>query len=335
MSGLDFLFEGKPPPSVTTYGSSTTGMPRWMSDYTQGLITRANAIAAEPYQAYQGPRQAGLNEDQNRAFDITRSATGMYTPWINNAQQNAQGALGAAQPYMNAAARTYPQAASEYMDPYQENVINRAATLTNRTLNEKFLPQVANYFGANGATPRSTQMRATVDRGVRDLTEGLHEQSLGALSQGYQTGANIFASDANRQGALGQTAGQLSIESGRAGADIARTGQDLTLRDAAANAAVGETIQGDQQRSLDLAYEDFARQRDYPRQNVDWMSSVMQGTPRDTVQTNQSNGPANIYQPSPIAQAGSLATGVAALYDIFKKARGGRINAPRGALAYA
>ena len=59
MAVLDFLFEGKPPKAVTTYGQTVTDVPKWLSDYTQGLIARANAIAAEPYQAYGGPRIAG------------------------------------------------------------------------------------------------------------------------------------------------------------------------------------------------------------------------------------------------------------------------------------
>ena len=47
-SVTDFLFEGKPPKSVTTYGQTIENVPKWMSDYTQGLIARANAAAAEP-----------------------------------------------------------------------------------------------------------------------------------------------------------------------------------------------------------------------------------------------------------------------------------------------
>ena len=56
MSVADFLFEGKPPPAVTSYGQSVEGMPKWLSDFTQGIAARANAIAAEPYQPYGGPR---------------------------------------------------------------------------------------------------------------------------------------------------------------------------------------------------------------------------------------------------------------------------------------
>jgi hypothetical protein len=60
MAILDFLFEGKPPASVTTYGQTVENLPAWYSDYTQGLIARANAVAAEPFQTYGYPRIAGL-----------------------------------------------------------------------------------------------------------------------------------------------------------------------------------------------------------------------------------------------------------------------------------
>ena len=47
MSILDFLFEGKPPQSVTTYGQTVENIPKWMSDYTQGLIARPWDIGME------------------------------------------------------------------------------------------------------------------------------------------------------------------------------------------------------------------------------------------------------------------------------------------------
>ena len=55
----DYLFGVNAPPSVTTYGTSTTTTPAWYNDYTQGLIGKANAIAAEPYQRPTGEGEWG------------------------------------------------------------------------------------------------------------------------------------------------------------------------------------------------------------------------------------------------------------------------------------
>jgi hypothetical protein len=38
MSLSDFLFQGSPPPSVTTYGSSSASMPAWFEDYQKGIL---------------------------------------------------------------------------------------------------------------------------------------------------------------------------------------------------------------------------------------------------------------------------------------------------------
>jgi len=342
MSGvLDFLFEGKPPPSTTTYGSTTTDMPKWLSDYTQGLIGRANSIAGEEYQPYSGPRLAGLNEDQLKSFDITRGSSGSYLPGMQAAQGAAQGALTTAQPYFNQAAQTYPDQASRYMDPYVSNVIDRAGTLAQRQLNEKFLPGVQQMFGAAGASPRSTNMRRTVDQGVRDLTEGLHEQALGALSQGYQQGANAFNADASRMGQLGSNVAQIQLGQGALGGALATDLQSAQLRDAQAQNAIGAQQQQDVQRSLDLAKSDFEAQRDYPMQQADWLSNIIRGTPHETTGTTTSTGPGDIFQPSPLAQLGSLASGVGGIMEVFgdKKRKGGRIrrqyNRGGGALRYA
>lgn len=341
MGALDFLFEGKPPPSVTSYGSSTTDMPKWLSDYTQGLIGRANSIAAEPYQAYEGPRLAGLTQDQLAAFQMTRDNKGSYIPGMQQAQQAAGNALTDAQPYFDKAGQTYTGSTVDtYMNPYVENVINRGSQLATRTLNEDFLPSVSKYFGATGASPRSTQYRATVDRGVRDLTEGLNAQNQAALADAYTQGASIFGTDAARLGGLGESVGNLSLNQANTLGGLAESTQGLQMRDAAAQEAVGQALQQDQQKSLDLGYQDFLAQRDYPKQQADWLASIIHGLPTPQTTTTTNTGPADVQGPSTIGQLGSLATAIGGLWNTFKKgATGGRVRHgkiyPEGGLAYA
>jgi hypothetical protein len=66
-----FLFGGSDvPASVTKYGNTATDTPAWYSDYTQGLIGKANAIASEGYQPYNYNRIAGFSDYQKSAFII-------------------------------------------------------------------------------------------------------------------------------------------------------------------------------------------------------------------------------------------------------------------------
>jgi hypothetical protein len=112
MALTDFLFQGSPPPSVTTYGETTTNVPAWYNDYTQGLISKANAIAAEPYQPYGQQRIAGLDYAQNQAYDKALGLEQTYSPLMQGAETaitGAQGsALSTAQPYINQALQYNP-----------------------------------------------------------------------------------------------------------------------------------------------------------------------------------------------------------------------------------
>jgi hypothetical protein len=332
MGGItDFLFEGKAPPSVQTYGSTTSNIPQWMSDYNQGLISRANAIAAEPYQAYGGPRVAGFSEDTQNAFNMTRQAANAYQGPLSQALGLTEGAIGqgtgglsAAQPYMQNAGGNYPAAVSQYMDPYVQNVIDRSKLEANRNYTENILPQLDKKFTAAGQYGSSAMAREA-NRAARDVTEGVQSQADAALSQAYTTGANIFGQDQQRQLALAQTAGTLGTQerdqqlkgAAQIGA-LGQTQQQLGLAGAGALDTIGKMQQGQQQGNLDLAYQDFLRQKNFPRETTDWLSSVIRGMPAPVSTQTTSTGPANVYQPSPINQAGSLITGIAGIADIFK-----------------
>src|SRR5687768_9235979 len=111
MGVLDFLFEGSPPPSTTTYGTTVENMPQWLSDYTQALIARANMVAGEGYQAYQGPRVAGFTDDQTNAFDVIRNNIGNWNDEFDASKTATGGALTQASPYFNQANQYFNQAA--------------------------------------------------------------------------------------------------------------------------------------------------------------------------------------------------------------------------------
>lgn len=292
MSISDFLFEGRSPSSVTTYGSTTESMPRWLNEYAQGVLSRASAIGSAPYEPYGGPRLADLTPDQQRAMEMTRSNVGSYLPYLNRANQTFTGAN-----------------VQQYMNPYTENVINRAGTLAQRQLTEKFLPALSAKFGSRGSDARSSAYRRAADRGVRDMTEGLDELAASQLAAGYDRAGSMFQQDVGRFSSL---ADQI---------------QRLGLGDAAALETIGRTQQGENQRSLDLAYGDFQGQRDYDRGQVEWMNSILQGIPQNRSTTTTSTAPGDVG-PSRLQQAGSITTGILGILEAIKggKARGGRVR---------
>lgn len=337
MGALDFLFEGKPPASVTTYGKSVKDVPKWMSDYTQGLIAKANAVSAEPYQAYEGPRIAGFDPSQERAFGMVEGNVGKFDPMMAEAAAGTRTAAGAnplatAQPYMDKAAGSFPGAVDQYMDPYIQNVLNRQESMATRTLEEKFLPALQKSFigaGQFGSRGPGSSMETMGLRGVRDISEGLEEQRLGALSGAYGQAADIYGRDVGRQADLARTAGTLEMqgaELGLRGAQqlgaLGESSQAMAARDAAGLEAVGAQQRDLPQASMDLAYQDFLKQQQHPKEQVGFLSDVIRGLPSAAVgssTTSSQTGPGDNFGPSPLAQM----VGAYGTYKGITSAKGG------------
>lgn len=324
MGVLDFLFEGQPPASVTSYGSTVETMPQWYSDYTQGLISKANAVASEGYQPYNGPRVAGFTDDQQKAFDMTRSNIGNYLPAVNDASNltNEAGATnisGAAAPYMQAAAGPTYSNIGNYMNPYVDNVIDRAGTLAQRQYDEKIMPTLNSTFTRNGQYG-STAHQRQAGASARDLAEGLQGQSQAALADAYTTAGNQYNADANRNATLAATAGDqaaaqgnLELGAGQQSAKLAELLQNLGLKDAAGLQTIGGQEQAQNQKNLDLGYQDFQDQKNFPKETVDWLSTVIRGMQPGTTTTKTETGPlaGSTYGPS-------LADNIGALGSLWK-----------------
>lgn len=345
-TNLDFLFEGKPPQSTTSYGQTVEGVPKWMSDYTQGLIARANAAAAEPYIPYGGPRISGFSPEQEAAFGMVEENVGAYQPFLEAGASAVGGGLSAAaniarsaNPYLQQATGSFtdPGVAAQYMDPYIQNVLARQAEESNRQLTENFIPGLQSAFtgaGQFGSRGGFGSMQDIGTRGVREIAEGLQGQQLAALSGAYADAGTRYEAERGRYGELARTRGALeeaTAASQFAGATTAgRLGefaQQAGLTDAAALESIGIQTQGMDQRSMDLAYSDFLEQRNLPMERVGFMSDVIRGMPDPGgVSTTTEVGPASIYQPSPLSQ---LVGGYGVYRGLQGDARGGYIDRPR------
>ncbi len=350
----DFLFEGKPPKSTTTYGETIENIPKWMSDYTQGLIAKANAAAAEPYIPYGGPRVAGFSPTEQEAFGLAEENVGSYQPYLESGAGGVRGALdafgeeydplGAAEGDLNRGTEEFPDAVGRYMDPYIQNVLDRNASLAGRQLTEEFLPGLQRSFagaGQLGSRGGTGSMEDIGVRGVRGITENLNEQNLAALSGAYGQAGELFGADRGRdiqageiRGGLEEAGGRLGYQqgqgfldaAGRAG-DLGELASRLGYTDAGALESIGRQERDLAQKGLDTAYGDFREQRDLPFERLGFMSDIIRGLPYSRQTQSRDYGPASTYQPSGLSQiAGAYAT----YKGLSGRARGGYIDHDTG-----
>lgn len=111
--------------------------------------------------------------------------------------------------------------------------------------------------------------RAEADRAFRtDLSRGLFSDAMARAAD--QQARRIAARES--EAAMAQQAAGAA-----AGLDPAL--QAYGMERARGLAGVGESVRMRQQQGLEQAYEDFINQRDYPRQNLQFLSSILRGIP--------------------------------------------------------
>jgi len=300
MAVLDFLFEGSPPPTISSSVTTQNSLPDWYQEYVRGLLGRSNAVAAAPYEPYPAARVAPLTSDTTDAFSSIRQNQGMWQPALGQAQSLTQGV-----------GQGFDRAEfNEYMSPYQDDVASRIAVLGARNLSENLLPQVNDTFIGNGQ-PFSSRHEEFTNRAVRDANESILGAQSQLLNQGYKDAMSGY-----------QTGEQLKLGAGQQLSALGSAQQSAMLKDAAALEAAGQTQRGVDQQSLDVARQQFEEQRDWPRLMASFMNQQVRGLPATTSSTQTTTGPGSNFQPSPLAQLASASSaagaGMYAYNNLFK-----------------
>jgi len=213
-----------------TAATAGTGAVSDALNATQGNLGRSGLGAAQPFLT-----QAG-------ALSGVSAATPNLQTGAQLLQQSTQGGgLQTAQPFLTNASNTAVSNINAYMNPYQEQVVDRIGQLGARSLRENILPEISDRFIGAGGFGGSRQAEA-VGRAIRDATEGISAQQSAALQSGYGQAASLSQADLARQAQLAQTAGGLG------------TAQQGALANAGTGLAnIGSTLgnlTADQQRAL-------------------------------------------------------------------------------------
>lgn len=313
------LLTGDPVQAVPTSSSEEAVLPDWYTNYAMDLLSNQQAIAAQPYATYEGPRIAGFTAPQQQAFQQTQQAATAYQPGLTAATQTTQGynpyaGLAMASPYLQQAGQTSASQVGQYMNPYTENVVNRIGQLGARTLNEQILPGIRDKFIAGGTYGGSRNAEA-FGRSVRDAMEGISAAQAQALESGYGGALSAAQTDLSRQQGLGSTiaglyntAGGQQLGQAQQLADLGKSAQTLGLTGAGALQQIGGQQQTLQQQNLDTAYQDFLKQQLYPQTQQQNLIGALQGVapavPKAAITTGTTVPSA--YQPSTLAQIASI-----------------------------
>jgi hypothetical protein len=315
------LFQGSPLQS-SQYVSTVTDQPKWLQDAIYQQIQAAQNAASIPYQQYDMPTVAELSPDQQKAYQNIESNQGAWQPALSQAQSgmstlaaNPNAATNAAQPYMQKAGQTSTENIQQYMNPYQQNVMDVIARQGARNLQENILPGVSDAFIRAGSFG-GTRMADMGQRAVRDTQDSILNQQAQLAQQGYGQALGASQADLARQASLAGEAGNLAStdvnnQQGTLGkiAALAQQQQGMSTADAQALEAAGQAQQQNTQAQLTAAQQQYLDEQNYTRNMLDWSNNQIRGmapsVPTATSQTSVGSG--QTYSPSPLSQ---VATGL-------------------------
>jgi len=300
---------GSQPASSTT---QTQDLPDWAKPYAQDVLSKGKAVTdldQNPYQPYGGERIAGFDPMQQQAFQGAQNMR--VAPQIGQATAASVGAgLGGFDVAGQANQYGFQNQVGGYMNPYLQMSLapqiaeaNRAYDITG-TKQQSAATQ-AGAFGGSREAIMAAENERNRNMGINQIVgQGYNTAFTNAQNQYNQNLQNQLAG----YGMANQAAGQL----GNLGQSQYQQGMGIN----ALQAQYGAQQQAQQQRGLDTAYQDFLTQKNYPYQQLSYMSNLVRGTPMGM------NTQSQVYQapPSTMGQLAGLGMGA---YGLSKMAEGG------------
>lgn len=286
----------------TTTVQNTGELPGYIAPYVNEALAMGSSAAKLPYQAYNNPRLANFSPETNTAFGMIENQAAAGTPGIDAAAATA----GGISQYQ---ARGIPETdLSPYMNKYVTNVLDAQKRRATQTFQEQQAGRdaAAVAAGAFGGDRRFVQDSLA----TRDLNQQLQEMDATGLAAAFDRGTSLFQNDEENR----RLGAALGLSGAQTQGALSQTGQDMKLGLAEALSGVGAKKQQREQAGLDLAYQDFVNQRDYPKQQADFYRAMIAGTPVTPSNTSTTTTPA----PDFLSQLLGLAVGGAGIYDLLQ-----------------
>jgi hypothetical protein len=290
--------------------TTTTDLPEWARGYAKDILAKGEALTdtnKNPYQQYDKDRIAGFQPLQQQAMTGAGTMGPASQLGMGTGLAGAAG-LGAMNTNYQAGRFSGGQfgnrAAEQYMNPYMQNVVDvqqreaqRQADIAGTQRNAQAVRSGA--FGgsrqaitdAEAARNLATQKGDIQAQGLNtsfqqaqqqfnaDQARRLQAQQLGEQSRQYGAGLGLQGLQTGLQAA--GTLGQLGGQQFQQGMDINKL-----------QSAYGGMQQAQAQKGLDVGYQDFLNQQNYPYKQLGFMSDLLRGTPTG------SSSVTNMYQPA-------------------------------------
>jgi hypothetical protein len=306
-----------------------TTIPEYARPYVERALGQAGALTdinQNPYQAYQGERFAQFTPLQQQSFQGAyqmqpsqqlTTATGLAT----GAGLGALGMVGQYNPYQTG--QFTGSTAQQYMSPYMQNVVDIEKREAQRASDVAAQRDQA-AFARAGAFGGARQAIVEAER-ARNLGTQMGDIQAKGLQTAYQQAADQFGREQqlreqSRQYGAGlgmqglQTGLQAAGQLGQLGGQQFQQGMDINKL----QQQYGMQQQQQMQNILNAQYQDYLNAKQYPYQQLGFMSDMLRGLPLSQQYSQTYQQP-----PSMLGQLAGLGMGA---YGMFGRKEGGVIK---------
>jgi hypothetical protein len=341
-SGKIRLYDMGGSPSTPEKTTSVVDLPDWAKGYAKDTLSKTAAltdISKNPYQQYGGERIAGFQPMQQQAFE---GAAGMQPSQQVGLGSSIAGAAGLGALGTNYQGQNFRggqfnnQAAEDYMSPYTQNVVDyqKAQALRDFQMAQPMRQAEAVKQGAFGGS-RSAIVDAEAQRSLNSQLQGITATGQQAAFQNAQQQFNADQArrlEAQRMGEqsrqYGAGLGMQGLQTGlQAAGQLGQLGQTEYGQKMGINqlqSAYGQQQQQQAQRPLDMAYQDFINQQNYPYKQLGFMSDMIRGLPLGQQSTS------SVYQGSGNTMGQLAGLGMGAYGMSKMMAEGGEVKTYAG-----
>lgn len=257
-------------------------LPPWLESLYKklGELSEREALAA--YTPYSGSRLEDWHPDSQSAFQMGRE-TGTYKPWLTRSQSA-----------YDTSQQRFPTQAASYMNPYTRLVADQATESGLKHFKDNMLPAIESQFVSKGQMG-SGRHHALANQMGLDLQKQMAHQQNEILYRGYDQAGQNFARDQERM-----------LHTGSGFSQLGRMHHAGHLTDVATLGQQGLQQQALNQQGKDMAYNDYLRKLNYPREQLNQHGALVHGfpAPQNTASYTQSPQPPQL---NTLGQLGSLA----------------------------
>ena len=259
--------KGGAQPEVQKQEITQTNLPSYVRPYFERLLQRTEAESQRPYQPFQGQRIADVSPDVTASEERIRNIADQGLPGMTDA-------MGRVRQGLDFKARQFTgDEVSKYMSPYMDQVVARQKESAIDDYRQQLAGGRADaisagaFGGSREGVQRALGEEALYDR-LADIDATGRQRAFDQATSAFQADRAADV-DAERLG-LG-AAGSLAGLSERARAGDVDAARLLET--------IGKAGMARDQTALDMAFEDFNRQRAYPQEKLGLLSSVLRGIP--------------------------------------------------------